>query len=59
MAGTNGTPNTSTDILLTQVADVGSVSGAKVTVVGIGQVGMAAAYSILNQVNKSLYIMIA
>jgi len=41
----------STDILLTQVAEPGRVSESKVTVVGIGQVGMAAAYSILNQVS--------
>ncbi len=52
MASQNGTVGvrTSTDVLLTQVAECGLTSGSKVTVVGVGQVGMACAYSILNQV---------
>lgn len=41
--------------LLKQVAESPATSGNKVTVVGIGQVGMACAFSILTQVRK-IYI---
>lgn len=40
--------------LLTQIAEPMTSSGNKVTVVGIGQVGMACAFSILTQVFASL-----
>lgn len=38
--------------LLSHVADPVTSSGNKVTVVGVGQVGMACAFSILTQVSK-------
>jgi len=38
--------------LMTCIADPVTTSGAKVTLVGVGQVGMAAAFSILQQVTN-------
>lgn len=38
------------DILLNQIAEPETSSGNKVTIVGVGQVGMACAFSILTQV---------
>lgn len=40
------------EALLTAVSPPVSVSGNKVTVVGVGQVGMACAFSILTQVKS-------
>lgn len=37
--------------MFSQVTDDAAHSHAKVTIVGVGQVGMACAYSILNQVS--------
>ena len=42
------------DKLMSQVAEQHTTSGNKVTIVGIGQVGMACAFSILTQVICSL-----
>lgn len=41
--------------LFTPVAEECTGSRSKITVVGVGQVGMACAYSILNQVFKFKY----
>ncbi|KAG8235554.1 hypothetical protein J437_LFUL015394 [Ladona fulva] len=41
--------NKSEQMLLTQIAEPAPVSGSKVTVVGVGAVGMACAFSILTQ----------
>jgi hypothetical protein len=41
--------------LMSCVADPVATSGAKVTLVGVGQVGMAAAFSILQQVNQTQF----
>lgn len=38
------------DKLMTQIAEPSKSSGNKITVVGVGQVGMACAFSILTQV---------
>lgn len=39
------------DILMTQITEPETSSGNKVTIVGVGQVGMACAFSILTQVH--------
>lgn len=38
------------DVLLTKVAEEGHMGSAKVTIVGVGQVGMAAAFALTTQV---------
>jgi len=44
------------DTLLTKVAEEGHHASAKVTVVGTGQVGMAAAFAMMTQVSSILLI---
>lgn len=44
--------------LLSNVAEPGAKSNNKVTVVGIGQVGMACAFSILTQVSATPNLLI-
>ena len=41
--------------LLTKIAEEGHHGSAKVTVVGTGQVGMAAAFAMMTQVSHALY----
>jgi L-lactate dehydrogenase len=44
--------------LMTKIAEPSKTSGNKVTVVGVGQVGMACAFSLLTQVNTHvMYIL--
>ena len=45
------------DTLLTKVAEEGHHASAKVTVVGTGQVGMAAAFAMMTQVSSILLML--
>lgn len=43
------------DLLLKSVVQKNDSNGGKVTIVGVGQVGMACAFSILTQVKNLVY----
>lgn len=51
-----GKMSSTRDALVAEVSPPVEVSGNKVTVVGVGQVGMACAFSILTQVRKQIGI---